>query len=237
MLERIGFDAEMTGWAAAADLALGRVARVEQGLIAALTETGPARTTVGGRLLAEMARDPLTAPCPGDWALLRSWPDHRSTIERLLPRRTALCCTAAGLVAHQHALCANVDLAAVVVPQAGARRKQTQRLLELAGTSGVEAEVITGPGVGVARLRELVAGHRTVALLAASGSDTSAVVDALVGASVLSAWVGGRRGSPVRRQLVALPGGGAVIDMGPARCSHCSHDVRPRTGETGPRRP
>lgn len=237
MLQRIGFDAGMTGWVAAADLALGRVARVEQGLVAALTETGPVRTTIGAGLLVEMARDPVNTPCAGDWALLRSWPDHRSTIERVLPRRTALCCTAGGPVPHQHALCANVDLAVVVAPVGSTRPKQTQRLLELAGTSGAEVELLTGPGAGVARLRALVAEHRTVALLAASGSDTSPLVDALVGAPVLSARVGGRRGSPVRRQLVALPGGGAVIDMGSARCSHCSHDVRRRAGETGPHRP
>lgn len=225
VLERIGYDAGMARWVAAADLALGRVARVERGLVGALTEAGPVRTSIGAELLASMARDPVNGPCAGDWAVLRSWPDDRCTVERILPRRTALCCPAAGAAPHQHALCANIDLAALVLPAGSTPGKRTERLRALAGTSGARVVVVVGDSDGVGRLRGFVAGHRTVALLGPSGRDTSALVDALVGAPVLTFRAGGQGGQPVRRALVTLPGGGAVIDMGSARCAQCSHDV------------
>lgn len=221
----------MAAQAVAADAVLGRVTSTCDGLVGVLTQDGPVRSSIGGALLAEMARDPVNAPCAGDWVVVRSWPDHRSTVERVLPRRTAVCCTTTGSLPHRHALCANVD-GTVVVLASGVRA--SRRLLALAGASGTAVEALPRDVAAVARVQALVDGRRTIALLGSSARDTAALVDALVGAPVLTARSPG--GARVRRQLVALPNGGAVIDMGAARCSHCHHHLRPRTGETGPRR-
>src|SRR5205085_2727750 len=81
VLERIGYDAEMAAWVASADARLGRVVRVDRGLVSVLTEAGPLRTGVGAALLGRMAQDPLEGPTTGDWCVLRVWPDHRTTLE------------------------------------------------------------------------------------------------------------------------------------------------------------
>lgn len=86
-----------------------------------------------------------------------------------------------------------------------------------AAAPGVEvvcASTRTGEGLG--RLRELVNGHRTLALVGASGHGKSSLVNALVGVQVLGTRTirddGRGRHTSVRRELVSLPGGGAVID-------------------------
>lgn len=70
-------------------------------------------------------------------------------------------------------------------------------------------------GAGIAALREAV-GHGTAALIGSSGSGKSTLVNALVGADVLTTTAvradGRGRHTSVRRELVILPGGGAVID-------------------------
>lgn len=86
-------------------------------------------------------------------------------------------------------------------------------------TAAPGVEVIctsTRTGAGLARLREIVDGSGTIALLGASGHGKSSLVNALAGAEVLgtrSLRADGRgRHTSVRRELVPLPGGGAVID-------------------------
>ena len=74
----------------------------------------------------------------------------------------------------------------------------------------------TVTGEGLDRLRELVGGRDTLALLGSSGHGKSSLTNALVGAEVLGTREiredGRGRHTSVRRELVALPGGGAVID-------------------------
>ncbi|HYO31487.1 MAG TPA: ribosome small subunit-dependent GTPase A [Nocardioidaceae bacterium] len=71
-------------------------------------------------------------------------------------------------------------------------------------------------GRGVDTLRSLLAGHLTVALMGASGHGKSSLANALVGADVLAARPirgdGRGRHTTVRRELLMLPGGGAVVD-------------------------
>jgi ribosome biogenesis GTPase / thiamine phosphate phosphatase len=247
VLERIGYHPEMARWAAAADASLGRVVRVDRGLASVLTEDGPVRVSLGADLLRSMAADPVAGPCTGDWCVLREWPDRRCTIEQLLPRRTSVVRATAGEQSHGQALCANVDIAAVVValhPEPVLSR--IERLLALAWESGADPLVVltkadavpdaglvaedvaaAAPGAevlcvsvvsgqGLDRLRELVAGHRTMALLGASGHGKSSLTNALVGAEVLATRTiredGRGRHTSVRRELVVLPDGGAVID-------------------------
>lgn len=92
------------------------------------------------------------------------------------------------------------------------------RVVDLgAVTSGFEVICTsTVTGAGLSRLHELIDGHLTVALLGASGHGKSSLVNALVGAQVLAGPElrkhGRGRPTSVRRELVVLPLGGAVID-------------------------
>lgn len=239
MLETIGYDAATAASFApwdAADASVGRVARVDRGVLTVLTETGPHRVTLSGALLSRVAADPVAAaPCLGDWVVVRSWPDRRETVEHVLPRRTSL---VPGYGDPAHApVAANVDLVAVVVDLAvaGPRPGELRRLLEMAGSSGATPLVVlTGPGrpaahaapaglehappdtevlrvevaggAGLERLRELVGGRRTLVLVGATGAATGPVARALVGADVIG-------GSRSQRGLAVLPGGGAVLDL------------------------
>lgn len=247
MLETIGYDPRMARWAAAADAEVGRVVRVHRGLVDVLTEAGPLRAGYSGDLLGVVAKDPSAAPCTGDWVVVREWPDHRHTVDLVLPRASAVVRATAGKESRDQLLCANVDYAAAVValhPEPALGR--VERLLSLAWDSGASPLVVltkcdlvgdaeyvaedvrcvspgvevvctsTVRGVGLGRLRELAAGGRTLALLGASGHGKSSLVNALVGAEVLGTREirqdGRGRHTSVRRELVPLPGGGAVID-------------------------
>lgn len=231
MLETIGYDAATAASFApwdAADAFVGRVVRVDRGVLTVLTETGPHRVTIGGALLGLVARDPARTPCVGDWVVVRSWPDRRETVEHVLPRRTALV-PLYGDAARAPVLAANVDLVAVVVDRESAPDPtEIGRLLDLAVASGAtplvvltgagaspEAAVARGVevltvdpagGAGLARLGDLVDHRRTLALVGASGRVTTPLVRALVGTDVL----GARR---TRRGLTLLPGGGVVLDL------------------------
>jgi ribosome biogenesis GTPase len=247
VLESIGYDASTTRWTAGADAEAGRVVRVDRGLAEVLTEGGLLRAGFSGPLLAEVARDPLAAACTGDWVVVRDWPDHRHTIDKVLPRRTAVVRATAGRDSHGQVLCANADHIAVVVslhPDPVLAR--VERLLSLAWESGATPVVVltkadsvpdadfvradvgaAAPGVevlcastvtgqGIGRLRELAGSSGTVALIGASGHGKSSLVNALVGTDVLATKEirqdGRGRHTSVRRELVPLPGGGAVID-------------------------
>lgn len=239
MLETIGYDAATAAAFApwdAGDTSVGRVVRVDRGVLGVLTEAGPHRVTVGGALLGLVAQDAAWAPCLGDWVVVRSWPDRRETVEHVLPRRTTLV-QGYGDPRHQPVLAANVDLFAVVLDRdpAQPRAAELSRLLDLAGGGGARTLVIlpgsamppmaawlveaarsrgvdvlpvdVSTGAGLPRLHGLVDGHLTLALVATSGRATAPLARALVGADVLGAT---RR----RRALTPLPGGGAVLDLG-----------------------
>ncbi len=247
MLERIGYDPDMARWAAAADTELGRVVRVDRGLASVLTESGLQRAGYGGGLLAAIAAEPTDAPCTGDWAVLRAWPGQRTTLEALLPRRTAVVRATAGEQSHGHVLCANADLVAVVVAlHPTPVLAKVERLLALAWESGArpvvaltKADLVSdaalvaddvaalAPGVrvvctstrtgeGVEELRAMVEGRLTLALVGTSGHGKSSLTNALLGAEVLATREiradGRGRHTSVRRELVPLPTGGAVVD-------------------------
>ena len=248
VLETIGFDAAAMGdCARAADATLGRVARVDRGIATVLTEDGPVRAGFGADLLCRIAADATAAPCTGDWAVLRAWPDHRVTVDHLLPRRTAVVRAVASERSQGQVLCVNAEYAAVVVSLHPAPQlTRVERLVALAWQSGAQPIVVltkadlvpdavhvaedvaaAAPGVevvvcstvtgdGVARLREIIGTRDTMALLGPSGHGKSSLVSALAGADVLGSRrirVDGRgRQTSVRRELVPLPGGGAVID-------------------------
>jgi ribosome biogenesis GTPase len=239
-------------WAEAAsafpvDLVPARVVAVDRAACDVLAERGVLRVTFGGELLEEIAKDPVAGPCTGDWALVRHWPDDRETVERLLPRRTAVVRASASRTSFGQVLAANVDVVVVVAslsvePDLG----RIERLLALAWESGAQPAVVlakadlvtdaadiaadvagVAPGVpvlvvsavsgeGMSELADLAGPGRTLALLGQSGVGKSTLVNALHGTdrqavSDIGA-VGKGRHTTVRRELVALPGGGLLID-------------------------
>jgi ribosome biogenesis GTPase / thiamine phosphate phosphatase len=139
-LASLGWDAT---WAATyaplarPDQRPARVTRVDRGVCSLLAADGAARGSLGGALLASAGRDPLVLPCAGDWVALRTWPDQRSTVEAVLPRRTQVVRTAAGRQSRGQVLAANLDVAAVVEPLHPAPEPgRMERLLALAWASG-----------------------------------------------------------------------------------------------------
>ena len=77
----------LTRPAPATDLSVGCVLRVDHGVYDLLCRGGRLRVTLGGAMLARMARDPQAGPCPGDWCEVRTWPDGPRTLERVLSVR------------------------------------------------------------------------------------------------------------------------------------------------------
>src|SRR3954467_9619114 len=68
----------------------GRVLRADRGVCTVLGPAGVTRATLAGTILLGAAHDAARLPCAGDWVVLRRWPDRRTTVECVLPRRTAL---------------------------------------------------------------------------------------------------------------------------------------------------
>jgi ribosome biogenesis GTPase len=154
-----------------------RVARVDRGVCSVLTADGVQRVSIGGGLLAAAARDPLRLPCAGDWVAVRTWPDERTTIEAVLPRRTAIVRSSAGKETLAQVLASNVDTAAVVAavdpePDLGL----VERLLGLAWQSGARPLVVltkvdlaADPNAIVAEVAEVAPGVAVFGVSAANG--------------------------------------------------------------------
>lgn len=121
----------------------GRVLRVDRGVCTVLTEHGTDRASLGGGVMARGAADPVRLPCAGDWVVVRDWPDRRTTVEAVLPRRTAIIRRTADKDATGQILAANMDTAAVVEPlDAGPNIERIERLLALAWDSGADPMVL-----------------------------------------------------------------------------------------------
>lgn len=107
-----------------------------------LTDAGVMRVSWGAELLDSVATDPLLAPCTGDWGMVRQWPDGPTTLEAVLPRRTAVVRAEAAGTSRGQVLAANVDVVAVVValhPEPNLGR--IERLLSVAWQSGARPMV------------------------------------------------------------------------------------------------
>lgn len=115
-----------------------RVTRVDRGACDALGPAGPVRATFSGAVLQASASDPVTAPCVGDWVVVREWADQRVTVEAVLPRRTAFVrASVTPGTSHGQVLAANVDVAVVTEglhPEPDLAR--IERFLALAWESG-----------------------------------------------------------------------------------------------------
>jgi ribosome biogenesis GTPase / thiamine phosphate phosphatase len=100
----------------------------------------------------------------------------------------------------------------------------------VAGIEVVTTSTVTGEGLD--RLRELTGG-RTVVLLGASGAGKSTLTNILLGDDAMATGEVGRTGegrhTTTRRELLPLPGGGAIIDTPGIRAASAWEDEA--TGE------
>jgi ribosome biogenesis GTPase / thiamine phosphate phosphatase len=120
-----------------------RVTRVDRGVCTALTARGPQRASLGGAVLDGAAHDPIALPCAGDWVALRDWPDERTTVEGVLPRRTAVVRATSGKEATGQVVAANIDSAAVVEPlEPEPDLGRVERLLALAWGCGAAPLIV-----------------------------------------------------------------------------------------------
>jgi ribosome biogenesis GTPase len=159
------------------DLRPARVTRVDRGVCAVLSEAGPERASVAGGLLNAALHNPVALPCTGDWVVLRDWPDQRTTIEAVLPRRTAVVRSGAGRAAVGQVLAANLDTAAVVEPvDPDPDSGRIERLLALAWASGAapmvvltKADLAPDPAAVLAQVAHISAGVPVLAVSSATG--------------------------------------------------------------------
>jgi ribosome biogenesis GTPase len=201
-----------------------RVARVDHGVCVLLSASGTERASLGGQLLARGGADLASLPCVGDWVLLRAWPDRRTTVEEVLPRRSLI-------RSGQRAFVANLDILALVMrsdappdltsPPRLAARAQAAGCMSLV----LPADVSTGstrasrpgrlPGqLDPSDLRERLAGGQTLCLVGPARSGKSAIVHRLAGAPVLGVPRnrGSATGTAANVLLTPLASGGCVID-------------------------
>jgi len=120
-----------------------RVTRMDRGIATVQTATGTDRASLGAAHLLRASRDPLTLPCAGDWAVVRTWPDRRVTLEAVLPRRTQVVRANANAEARGQVLAANIDVAALIEPiDPTPDFGRIERLLSLAWESGARPVVL-----------------------------------------------------------------------------------------------
>lgn len=199
-LAPLGWDA---AWSDAAQRWAGRglrparVSAVDRAGVGMLDGVGEVRATLGPDLLAAIARDATAGPCAGDWALLREWPDGRTTVEALLPRRTALVRAVASGESLGQVLAANMDAVLVVLslaaePDLG----RLERLLTLAWESGArpvvvlsKADLVTDAALVAAEVAAVAPGADLLVVSAVSG-DGMAELEQLAAPGTTLAFVG-----------------------------------------------
>jgi ribosome biogenesis GTPase / thiamine phosphate phosphatase len=145
-LASLGWDAEFSSAYARYDVPghrPARVTRVDRGIATVLSASGTDRASLGGTHLLRASRDPIALPCAGDWAVVRTWPDRRVTLEAILPRRTQLIRANANASSRGQVLAANIDVAAVIEPiDPSPDLGRIERLLSLAWDSGARPIVL-----------------------------------------------------------------------------------------------
>lgn len=192
-----------------------RIARVDRSGYDLLGGDGPVRATACGAVLDARAKDSSAAPCVGDWVGLRRWADDRTTIEAVLPRRTAVV-RAAVRGSRGQVLVANHDVAMLVEPLfPEPDLGRIERLLALAWQSGaapvvvltksdrvpdasdlrddvalvatgVDVHVVSATtGAGMEVIAGMVRSGRTIALLGPSGAGKSTLTNALAGSTLM----------------------------------------------------
>lgn len=149
LLASLGWDvAHAVAWASyvptsASDHRPARIARADRSGLDLLDADGPLRATVSGAVLSAVATDSRATPCVGDWVAVRDWPDGRTTVEAVLPRRTQVVRATVGGTSQGQVLAANIDHAVVVEPlHPEPDLGRVERLLALAWQSGAAPVVV-----------------------------------------------------------------------------------------------
>ena len=193
-----------------------RVSRVDRGGADLLGTSGPLRATFGRDVLAAMAADRTAVPTVGDWGAVATWPDGRTTIEAVLPRRTSVVRDGVDRTSHGQVLAANVDLVVVEHLEPEPDLGRIERLLVLAWGSGAQPLIVltktdlvpdphgmvaevaaAAPGAdvlgvsattgeGMDAVRTYLAPGRTVVLLGPSGAGKSTLTNALAGVELMA---------------------------------------------------
>ena len=173
-------------------------------------------------------------PAVGDWVTVEG-----NFITDVHPRRTVFSRRAAGAENREQVLAANVDVAFVVAAATDVNERRLERYLTIAWQSGATPVVVitkadlvqvveppavpayvivtsTVTGEGLTEVAEQLRPDRTGVLLGPSGAGKSSLINALTGAEVMRTREVHRSGEgrhmTSHRQMVRLPGGGAVID-------------------------
>jgi ribosome biogenesis GTPase / thiamine phosphate phosphatase len=197
MGNRMSFDLSSLGWDDAFASAYARyadthcdparVTRVDRGVCTVMSTSGPRRASTGGGLLAAAFADPRRLPCTGDWVVVRRWPDARTTIEAVLPRRTTIIRSAAGTATVGQVLAANINTVAVVEPlDPEPDVGRIERLLAVAWQSGAQplviltkADLAADPQILATEIAQLAPGVQVYAISAVRVCDV-AVLDQFV---------------------------------------------------------
>ena len=173
-------------------------------------------------------------PAVGDWVTLGG-----GLITDVHPRRTVFSRRAAGAETRQQVLAANVDVAFVVAAATDVNVRRLERYLTIGWQSGAAPVVVITKGdlvdafeppvlpapvivtssvtrVGLAEVAAQLLPDRTGVLLGPSGVGKSTLINALVGDDLMPAREVHRSGEgrhmTSHRQLIRMPGGGAIID-------------------------
>jgi ribosome biogenesis GTPase len=174
-------------------------------------------------------------PVVGDWVACDG-----DLITEVLPRRTVFSRRAAGAETREQILAANVDIAFAVASATDINVRRIERYLTIAWQSGAVPVVLltksdlldsvghiavaartiavsSVTGEGLEAVRGELQPSKTGVLLGPSGVGKSTLINALVGADVMKTREvhqasGEGRHMTSHRQLIQLPGGGAIID-------------------------
>jgi ribosome biogenesis GTPase / thiamine phosphate phosphatase len=187
---------------------------VDRGLCTVLTEAGAVRASWGSGLLDEVASDDAATPCTGDWALVRDWPDGPSTVEAVLPRRTAIIRAEAAGTSHGQVLAANVDFVGAVValhPEPNLNR--LERLITLAWESGAQpvviltkADLVTDADLLAEDVAKVAPGVTVICCSTVTGAGIERLRDTLAGRATLGLLgVSGHGKSSLTNALVGAP--------------------------------
>jgi len=196
------------------NLVPGRVVRVDRGAVRVETERETMVAVLAGNLdpAGEAGR-----PAVGDWVVLDQC-DGTNLIRAILPRMGALARRKPGEADLEQVVAANVDLVLVVtktdvcedLEKAVARAREGAPFCDVMPVSSVTGE-------GLEDVARLLTVGTTAVLLGPSGVGKSTLTNRLLGEekfAVAKVRVGDGKGrhTTTARELVALPGGGCLID-------------------------
>jgi ribosome biogenesis GTPase len=218
---------------------VARVARVNRGAYEILTETGDILFAEPSGALLHRAETAIDLPAVGDWVDV-DIAGEAAVVHAVRPRTSAFIRRAAGTRDEPQVIAANIDVALIVCGLDGDfNPRRIERYITLVREAGAEPVVVlnkldlcrelptlTLPGVHIVTSQATSAGgvsdvarctRGTVALLGSSGAGKSTLANQLLGYALqdtneVRAHDSRGRHTTTARQLIPLPGGGALID-------------------------